>query len=205
MALDGTYTGLLASVASWMNRTDLTATIPDFVSIAESRIARELRLRKQITYATITASVSTRSAALPTDWLELENISVSGSPDSPLQYVTIEHMDVKYPEGGGSGKPFVYTVEGDNVILGPTPDSAYNIDIIYYARFPSAITTGTNWLLTNHPNIYLYACLREGAFFTKDAPGAVQWDGLFKQEVKTLQDQDDEATHSGSALRVKTV
>jgi len=205
MALDGTYSGLLASVASWMNRTDLTASIPDFVSIAESRISRELRLRKQITNATITASVLTRSAALPTDWLELENISVSGTPDSPLQYVTIEHMDVKYPEAGFSGKPFVYTIEGDNVILGPTPDSAYSIDIIYYARFPSVITTGANWLLTNHPNIYLYACLREGAFFTKDGSGAAQWDGLFKQEVKTLQDQDDEATHSGSALRVKAV
>ena len=199
------YSDLLASVASWMNRTDLAAVIPDFVTISESKIAKELRLRQQITTASIVASVSTRSAALPTDWLELENISVSGTPDTPLQYVTIEHMDAKYPEAGWSSRPFVYTIEGDNVILGPTPDSAYTIDILYYARFPTLATASTNWLMTNHPNVYLYACLREGAFFTKDAAGAVQWDGLFKQEIKALQDEDDRATHSGSALRVKAV
>ena len=204
MAL-ASYSDLLASVASWMNRTDLTAVIPDFVTISESKIAKELRLRQQITTTSITASVSTRSAPLPTDWLELENISVHGTPDTPLQYVTIEHMDAKYPESGWSARPFVYTIEGDNVILGPTPDSAYTIDIIYYARFPTLATASTNWLMTNHPNVYLYACLREGAFFTKDAAGAVQWDGLFKQEVKALQDQDDNASHSGSALRVKAV
>jgi hypothetical protein len=204
MAL-ASYSDLLASVASWMNRTDLSAVIPDFVTIAESKIAKELRLRQQITSASIVASVSTRSAALPSDWLELENISVHGTPDTPLQYVTIEHLDAKYPEAGWSSRPFVYTIEGDNVILGPTPDSAYTIDIIYYARFPTLATASTNWLMTNHPNIYLYACLREGAFFTKDAAGAVQWDGLFKQEVKALQTEDDRATHSGSALRVKQV
>lgn len=204
MAL-ASYSDLLASVASWMNRTDLSAVIPDFVTISESKIAKELRLRQQITTTSITASVSTRSAPLPTDWLELENISVHGTPDTPLQYVTIEHLDAQYPEGGWSARPYVYTIEGDNVILGPTPDSAYTIDIIYYARFPTLATASTNWLMTNHPNVYLYACLREGAFFTKDAAGAVQWDGLFKQEIKALQVEDDRATHSGSALRVKKV
>jgi|SRR5882672_2028487 len=205
MALDGTYTGLLASVASWMNRTDLTTTIPDFVSIAESRIARELRLRTQLVTATLTTSTVTRAVSLPPDWLEFENVSIAGAPETACQYVNIEHMDVKYPESGYAGRPFVYTIEGANVLFGPTPDSAYTVNIMYYARFPSLISAGANWLLTNHPNIYLYACLREGAFFTKDGASAAQWDGLFKQEVKTLQDQDDEATHSGSALRVKTI
>jgi len=205
MALDGTYSGLLASVASWMNRTDLSATIPDFVSIAESRIARELRLRTQLVTTTLTTSTTTRAVALPTDWLEFENVSIAGTPETACQYVNIEHMDVKYPEAGYAGRPFVYTIEGANILLGPTPDSAYTVNVMYYARFPSLVSVGANWLLTNHPNIYLYACMREGAFFTKDAAGAAQWDGLFKQEVKTLQDQDDEATHSGSALRVKTI
>lgn len=205
MALDGTYTGLLASIASWINRTDLTTTIPDFVSIAESRIARELRLRTQLTTGTLTTSTTTRAVALPSDWLEFENVSIAGTPETPCQYVNIEHMDVKYPENGYGGRPFVYTIEGPNMLFGPTPDSAYTVNVMYYARFPALATNGANWLLTNHPNIYLYACLREGAFFTKNKEEAVQWDGLFKQEVKTLQDADDEATHSGTALRVKTI
>ena len=42
------YADLTASVANWLNRTDLTAIIPDFVAMAESDISRDLRLRKQI-------------------------------------------------------------------------------------------------------------------------------------------------------------
>lgn len=204
MAL-GTYTDLVNSVASWMNRTDLASVIPDFVTIAESRIARELRLRTQLTTTTLTTSTTTRAVTLPSDWLEFENVSIAGTPETPCQYVNIEHMDVKYPENGYGGRPFVFTIEGPNMLFGPMPDSAYTVNVMYYARFPALATNSTNWLLTNHPNVYLYACMREGAFFTKDQAGAMQWDGLFKQEVKTLQDADDDATHSGTALRVKAV
>jgi hypothetical protein len=204
MAL-ATYTDLLASVASWMNRTDLTTVIPDFVTIAESKIARDLRLRKQITSTTLTASTTTRAIALPTDWLEFEDLTVAGTPETPLQYVNKEHMDAKYPEGGWSSRPFVFTIEADNMYLGPVPDSAYTINVLYYARFSALATASTNWLLTNHPNVYLYACLREGAFFRKDEKEAMQWDGLYKQEVNNLQDVDDRSSHSGSALRVKVV
>ena len=199
------YTDLLASVASWMNRTDLTAVIPDFVTIAESKIAKDLHLRKQLTSGTLTTLTTTRAVALPTDWIEFSSVTVGSNPPNTCQYVTPEHLDTKYPEDGYSGRPFVYSIEGDNVLFGPTPDDAYTVNIDYLARFPALATDSTNWLLTNHPNIYLYACLREGAFFTKDGAGAVQWDGLYKQEVKALQTDDDRATHSGSALRVKKV
>lgn len=200
---DQTYAFLLSEIAQWMNRTDLGAVIPRFVALAESRIARDLRVRKQLTTTVLSASVTTRAISLPTDWLELKNLTLSGNPFSPLQFMSMDQLDAKYPEGGCSGQPFVYSIEGDNLILGPLPDSAYSVETVYYARFPALATSGSNWLYSNHPQIYLYACLREGAMFVKDAASAAQWDGLFKNEVKSLQDQDDEATHSGSALRVK--
>lgn len=204
MAL-ATYSDLIASIAAWANKTDMAAVIPDFVTIAEGRISRDLRLRKQITTSTLTASTLTRNAALPADWLEFENVSVDGTPETPLQYVTIEHMDAKYPEGGQSSKPFVYTIEGDNMLLGPAPDSAYTINVIYYARFGSLATNSTNWLLTNHPSIYLYACLREAFLYMMNDERAAHWDAMYQRNVKDLQMVDDRATHSGSALRVKAI
>ena len=151
MALDGTYAGLQASVASWLNRTDLTAIIPDFVTIAESKIARDLKLRKQIKSGTLTTVTNTRNLALPADWIEFENLNVDGSADTPLTYVTTAHLDEKYPENGFSGKPAVYSIEGDYVQFGPMPDIVYTINITYYARF-AALSSGANWLFTNHPN-----------------------------------------------------
>ena len=38
------YSGLKASVANWLNRTDLTAEIVDFIELAENRISHELRI-----------------------------------------------------------------------------------------------------------------------------------------------------------------
>jgi hypothetical protein len=200
-----TYTGLLAQIALWMNRNDLGAVIPSFVSLAESRIARDLRIRKQIFTTSIIASTTTRAVALPSDWLELVDMNISGIPSPSLQFMTLDQLDAKFPEDGCSGQPYYYTVTGDNAVLGPKPDSAYPIDVTYYARFPSLSVNESNWLYTNHPSIYLYACLREGALFVKDSKSAAEWDGLFKNEVKSLQDDDDEATHSGSVLVVKTL
>ncbi len=198
------YADLQASVASWAHRTDLTAVIPDFVAMAEARISRDLRLRKQITSGTLTCVAGTQSVTLPTDWLEFENLSVEASPTRQLVYVPIEHLDAKYPTSY-TGIPAVFTIEGDAILLGPTPESNYVLDNIYYARFPSIITNSTNWLMTNHPNIYLFATLIEAFLYTQNSEQAAVFTQRYMQGVDQLQQQDDRATHSGSALRVKVI
>jgi hypothetical protein len=198
------YSDLQTSVANWTHRSDLTSLIPDFVTMAEARISRDLRLRRQITSGTLTCVAGTQSVALPSDWLEFENLSVETNPSRQLVYVPIEHLDAKYPTNY-SGVPAVFTIEGDNVLFGPTPDSAYVIDNIYYARFPSLITDSTNWLMTNHPNIYLFATLIEAFLYMQNQDQAAVFTARYQQGVQQLQEQDDRATHSGSALRVKVV
>lgn len=204
MAL-ATYTDLVASIATWMNRTDLAAVIPDFVTMAESRISRDMRLRAQIVTANLAVTAGVQNVAIPLDWLEFENLSITltGTQDTPIQYLTIEQMDAKYPNGGAQSRPFVYTIEGQNVLLGPIPDTNYVLGVLYYARFPALATAGTNWLMTNFPTCYLYACLRAAALFTMEDERAAYWDKLYKTTVRDVQDIDDDAAHSGSALRVK--
>jgi len=43
------YTELKAGVADWLNREDLTAQIPDFITFAEARLNRTLRVREMLT------------------------------------------------------------------------------------------------------------------------------------------------------------
>lgn len=204
MALS-TYTDLQASVASWAHRSDLAALIPDFVTLAEARISRDLRLRKQIVSTVLTCAANVQTVALPADWLENENVSVVASPERQLTYVTIEHLDSRYPSGGFSGLPAVFTIEGDSLLFGPIPDAAYSINMIYYARFPTLLSNATNWLLTNHANIYLFATLIEAFFYTQDPDQVALYTARYNEGIKQLQDQDDRATHSGSALRVKVI
>lgn len=204
MALDGTYTGLQASIASWLHRSDMTAIIPDLVILAEARIARDLRLRRQVTNVTLSTIAATQAVALPSDYLELENLSViSGGVNVQLNYINIESLNVKYPDGSYSGVPKVYTFESSNILLGPTPDAIYSLDAYYYARFASLTVTPANWLLTNHPNIYLYAALAEAGDWTQDEKNLAKWEAKYHADVEKLQESDDAAMFSGAALRVR--
>lgn len=205
MAL-ATYTDLLASVATWINRSDLTAVIPDFVALAESRLSRDLRLRKQVSATTLSTVANTRGVTLPTDFLELENISISSTtPQAAMSVVTPEILDRKYPDTYSVGQPIVYALLGDQILFGPTPDGVYTIAIDYYARFTALSTTPTNWLLTNHPGLYLFPTLAEAHLYMMDQAQASIWEQRYQAAVDSLQSTDDESLRSGSAMRVRVL
>ena len=48
----GTYDELKTAVANWLDRDDLTDRIPEFISLAEARFNRVLRLRSMETKQT---------------------------------------------------------------------------------------------------------------------------------------------------------
>ena len=56
MALS-TYSELKTSVADWLNRSDLTSAVPDFISLAEAQVERRLRTRQMIVRATATIEI----------------------------------------------------------------------------------------------------------------------------------------------------
>jgi hypothetical protein len=204
MALS-TYTDLQASVANWLHRTDLTAVIPDLVVLAEARIARDLRLRSQVVSATLSTVANQRTVTFPTDWLEFENVTLVGDPDSTLTYVNIQYLDTRFPNNYATGKPVVCSIEGQNLLLGPTPDAVYSISTLYYQRWPALATAATNWLLTNHPSLYLFATLAEAAPFLQDDARAALWEGKYAADVNRLQISDDAGQFSGSGLRVRAL
>lgn len=204
MAL-ATYSDLQASVIAWINRADLASVIPDFITIAEAHHSRDLRVRKMITTTTLSTVANTRGISLPTDFLEIENISILDSPERQLSYATVEQLDSVYPNAGQTDEPSLYTVEGDQILFGPTPDGVYSVSLLYYAKFPALASNSTNWLLTNHPTAYLYASLMQACIYIKDKSGAAEYKALYEEVAKDLQRQDDTAQHSGSTLRVRRV
>lgn len=198
-----TYDDLQASVAAWMNRTDLSAVIPDFIAIAEKRIASDVRVRQQIKTATLTTVAGARTIALPGDFLEFSDVSIGTPISVSCQVTSRELIDVKHPAGSYSGVPALYAIEGGYVHFGPTPDAAYPVGVAYFARLDPLSSSATNALMAVAPQIYLYGSLREAALFTMNKQAASDWHGLYTAAVKELEDADSAAVHSGSALRVR--
>ena len=59
------YSELQTAVAAWINRTDLTALLPDFITLAESKLNRRLRTRYQETALT-SQTITTYALAILT-------------------------------------------------------------------------------------------------------------------------------------------
>lgn len=192
-----TYDELKSSIARWMNRTDLGTDIPGFVVNAEARIATDLRVRKMLVSLTLNAPAGA-GAPLPAGWLEFKSLAINGCP---LSYMPQEMLALRGSYQAGT--PEVYTIVGSDVLLNPLPDVAYSVDTVYYKRIDPLFQSSTNWLLTEHPNVYLYAALVEGALFLKKPDEAATWAQLYGGLIESLRSEDARATSSGSTLRMR--
>jgi len=198
-----TYSELQTAVANWLDRDDLTARIPEFITLCEARFNRSLRIRAMETLdISVDTVAGTSTVALPTGYVQMRDISLITSPLTQLQYLTPEIMN-RLNSGSLTGKPETYTIIANNILFGPTPDSAYDISMLYYKTFDALTALApTNWVITNAPDVYLYGALLEAEPFLMNDQRVQLWATALTQSINTLQEQDNKDRHSGSALRV---
>ncbi len=208
MAL-GTFTELKDAVADWLDRSDLTARIPDFIALAEARLNRELRIRPMEVRSTMVTTADQQYFQLPGGYIQMRNMQLNTNPTTPLEYITPEMMDRLYGSTT-SGKPRAYTLIGDEIQLAPIPDSTYTVEMAFYEKFTplgdgSSGTVTSNWLTANAPDVLLYGALMEAEPFIKNDERIPVWLNGYNNAVNKLQQQDQRDRHSGSALRVRNI
>ena len=198
MALS-TYSELKSSVADWLNRTDLTATIPDFISMAEAQIERKLRTRQMIVRAN--ATISTEYGLVPSDFLEVKSFKLQTNPVTPLQFETIDSLDNLQAQYPSASKPRFFSIVGSQIRTIPVPDSDYTAELTYYAKLTKlSSTVDSNWLLTAAPDVYLYGALLQAAPYLKDDARISVWATMYTSAMEDLQVADDRGATSGGAL-----
>jgi len=157
--------------------------IDQFIENAEQRIYNTIQfpsLRKNVTGVLTTGN---KYLSTPADFLSVYSLAVI---DGTGRYEFLLNKDVNfirqaYPSPTSQGLPRYYALFGptttnDNppvitnelsVILGPTPDAAYNVELHYYYLPESIVTEGTTWLGDNFDTVLLYGALVEAAIFMK--------------------------------------
>jgi hypothetical protein len=181
-----------------------TTQINRLIEQAEQRIYNTVQfpsLRKN-QYSAITAN--NKYISLPNDFLAVYSLAlVTGVTGSDLNTGTFEFLlnkDVNfirqaYPTPNDTGAPRYYalfgpTVSGStitnelSVILGPTPDALYYVELHYY-YYPESITTAvTTWLGDNFDTVLLYGSLVEAYTFMKgEADIMAFYDGKYKEAL----------------------
>jgi hypothetical protein len=74
------YTDLKATIASYLARSDLTAQIPDFIQLAETRLRRELRIRQMLKVVTTATVAGDSTVELPSDYLQMRDLHMNTNP-----------------------------------------------------------------------------------------------------------------------------
>lgn len=195
-----TYADLEGLVAKWTHRTDLYDMLPSFLRMAEARIGRDLRLASQLTTAQLVQAPGIHGTPLPDDWLEFKSLVLSTNPGQPLECVTLEQLE-RQP---ACPVPQRYAIDGFTLLTGPVSAASYTLTARYYARLPSLLLTDNNWLVLNHPGVYLWAVLIEAMLFTQNLDQMAAYTQRYQSEVAQLQSTERQSTHSGSALRIRT-
>ena len=199
-----TYSELQTAVANWLDRDDLSARIPEFITLAEARFNRELRIRKMETTTTASTVAGTRAYDLPAGWVQGRNMQLNTDPITPLEYLSPEIMDRLYA-GSSSGKPLTFTIIGDKYHLGPSPDAVYTVELVYYKKFDALTDSATtNDMLTDNPDVYLYASLLEAEPFLANDQRVQLWLAAYKEAINNIQNADSRDRHSGNLLRIMT-
>lgn len=157
-----TYTQLKTEIANYLHRTDLTAQIPTFISIAESMLFRELNVKElQVSVAGTTTS---GYGTLPSDFGTVSRVSITyQNAARTLDYIALADAPVAVDTFPGK-----YSLENNKLrIWGAANGQAYTLYYIPEIAALSASVT-TNWILDNAFDLYLYASCLEGAKYVRN-------------------------------------
>jgi hypothetical protein len=196
------YTELKAALGGadgWLHRSNLTAQIPDFIALAESRINRLARVRTMEIEAPLVMTVNSRVIALPAGfsvplavWLE------SVQPRQQLTAVVPESLSVTT----APGMPHFWAIDGDNLAFERPADSAYPVTLRYSGNFTLSDAAPTNAVLTNYPDLYLHGAQLAAALYTRNPDQATLCKQLFDEAVREM-NQNESRVRAAAPLRTE--
>jgi len=221
------YPSLQATVASYINRTDLsvvppmnspgygltTTPIQDAISLAENTIRLKVwRNRVRNTSFQIgNGDQTTDQFALPNDCAAITSLRlVSGYPnqDTSIRICTPEELaDFRAAHYNVASRPRYAAVLTGNLVVVPVPDQVYDTDLWYWQELVPIGPGVVNPLFQEFPNLYLYATLLELAPYLEHDERMQTWQSKYDDLVAAIHARRDREEFGGPlpSIRLTTV
>lgn len=173
MSLD-TYSGLKAEVAGFLNKTNLAAQIPTFIALAEAVMRREITSVGHVdNYADV--EVTEDGWPLPCHADEVASVFYG---DYALTYLSPDRqLEVQ------DTIPRFYTVDGKTLKIMPAGEVTIRLKRSFC---PLSAQVSCNWLLREHPDVYLYGALMQAAPYLRDDERIGVWGGFFAEAISSI-------------------
>jgi hypothetical protein len=186
------YATLVTLVQQYCESTEssFVANIPTFVQLAEERIYNSVQIpairRNQIG----TLTPNNKYLTMPPDWIATFSLAVINPVTNAQEFLLdkdVNFIRQSFPDPDDSGVPKYYAIFDKNTfILGPTPDSNYQVEMHYYYYPESIVTAGTSWVGDNFETVLLYGSLREAYTYLKGEADMMQYYEQKYQEALQL-------------------
>lgn len=198
------YGTLKTAIATRLSRSNMTALIPDFVTVAHFKMMRgdrgnqmpALRIDDMLTEASLT--LSSGSVALPSGYLERKSLYINDTNETTPRFMPVARFN-RLGSKTQSGVPQFYTIKGSTLVVAPT--SSDTVKFYYYAEIdqPSA-DSDTNAIFTKAPHAYLYGALAEAYDHIRQMDRAQYYRQQFVSAVLTLNEESADHEFAGDAL-----
>jgi len=176
------YTQLQQAVSDWMARADVLGSAGDFIALGEAGLNRALNPVE--TEMTLYGRTGDRSI----------NITVACAVRPIALFITDTCGEVEllqraagtYPIVGTTGKPAIWSIDGQSVVFNRNMDQDYTFRFRYQERFALSDAVPTNWLLQNHPDLYLAASLVWGGVFIQNGNYAASFKTVLDEMIPSV-------------------
>lgn len=196
MAYTMTYSSLLDDVRRYLERgwtedsdVNVYEQLPHLVTLAERRIARELKVSLFLRAVSTSLVAGTETYAKPDRWRETVSVSIDGTPIQARGY---EFCRAYWPDATETGTPVYYAdYDYSHWLLTPTPASAATMEVLYYEQ-PDLLgdDNQTNAITEYAPDLLTYAVLLETAPFLKNDERIQTWQGMYERAGKAITGED---------------
>jgi len=201
-----TYSELKTSIADFLNRDDLTAVIPDFITLAEKGMNK--RIRHWQMEKRSQANINAQYSSLPVDFIEPVRLTLTGGDTHVLQLTNAyEIAKLRAANNNSAGRPTDYVLLDGSIEVFPTPDTTYQLEILYYSTLnPLNNSNASNWILSNHPEAYLYGSLLHSAPYLQEDQRLAAWASLYESAISAINEENDnsKAYAAGASIRIRS-
>jgi hypothetical protein len=186
-----TYSELQTAVASWTNKTNLTARIPEFIALAEVRIWAKLRAKSLTKDMSIAYVAADTAKALPSDLISVVSLRDTATGRSGVcevvSYDRFQELQSNSVLLINSATQLCVT--GRQLLFVVPPTVSGTIVGRYLAKEPALSTVATNEILTQYPDLYLFGSLCEAYDYLHDDQNVMKYTARFEAAMDAANTQ----------------
>jgi hypothetical protein len=196
-----TYSELITEVQDELaDNTELTdEVVKRLIGRGEAKLNRRCRLRamEKLKSRPYTIDDTTARINHPIDMVEMLYVQIKRQEESDSDYYNLQYVTPhRMPEYADLSLGY-YTLR-DRLELNATVVNPHTVRMHYIGRFDIA-TNLTNWLLTNAPDLYLYAACAEATLYFKDKEAATYYAIQLREGIRDLNSLDERGRDDGVA------